>query len=168
MTSPSVDYHLIPLTGGQFAKVDAADYEWLNQWKWQACLSPTTGRYYAVRNTYLKRKHIYFRMHRVILGLMAGDKRQGDHINLDSLDNRRSNLRIASVTENCQNRGVRRNKVSPFKGVCYERRGLKHWRARIRVHGKLISLGCFLTPEEAHDAYIAASEVHFGEFARVR
>jgi hypothetical protein len=36
MTSPSLDYRLIPLSQGQFAKVDAADYEWLNHWKWNA------------------------------------------------------------------------------------------------------------------------------------
>ncbi len=167
MTSPSaLLYREIPLTKGQVAIVDASDYEWLTRWSWQAAFSATANTYYAVSCQRVEGKNASFRMHRMILGLEHGDKRQGDHINLDTLDNRRSNLRIASVAQNCQNRGIRSNKVSQFKGVCYEPRGLKHWVARIRLEGRLIHLGLFLTPELAHAAYCEAAKRLHGEFAR--
>jgi hypothetical protein len=49
MTSPSTSYRLIPLTQGQFATVDAADYEWIVQWKWCAHWSKEGKCFYASR-----------------------------------------------------------------------------------------------------------------------
>ena len=166
VTSPSEDYRLIPLSQGQFAKVDATDFEWLNQWKWNARWAANTRSFYVLRHLPVaedpKRPSVY--MHRLILGLDRFDKRHGDHINLDTLDNRRSNLRVATSAENHRNQGVRRDSRSGFKGVGWHKPTNK-WQARIRLNGSRKSLGFFATPEAAHDAYCkAAAELH-GEFA---
>lgn len=88
----------IPLTQGKFALVDEADYEWLNQWNWQL----SNG--YAVRSRRIpkgKRQAIY--MHRVVCNAPIGT--EVDHLDSDGLNNRRSNLRIATTSQNQRNRG---------------------------------------------------------------
>lgn len=74
MTTPSEEYRTIPLTKGQVAIVDAADYEWLSQWNWYANYSKTTKHFYAM-------KWPSTAMHRLILGLRAGNPLHGDHAN---------------------------------------------------------------------------------------
>src|SRR5208282_311362 len=103
-TSPS--YREIPLTQGQVALVDIADFEWLNQWKWTAQWSESNQCFYAIRRPGKsadgKRHKIW--MHRLILGLMLRDEREGDHIKTGkTLDNRRANLRIANHSQNVSN-----------------------------------------------------------------
>ena len=153
----------IPLTLGKIAIVDDADYEWLSQWKWLA----VKGRYtfYAVRrfrspNGKLKTEQ----MHRKILGLMFGDKRQGDHKNHNGLDNRRNNLRICTHAQNQQNRNPNKACTSIYKGVNWDERN-KRWRARIRIKGRLTHLGLFYSETEAAKTYdLFAKDIH-GEFA---
>jgi hypothetical protein len=166
MTSPSLDYRLIPLSQGQFAKVDAADYEWLNHWKWNARWAANTKTFYALRHIPVaddpKRPSVY--MHRLILGLERFDKRHGDHVNLDTLDNRRTNLRVATAMENHCNQGVRKDSRSGYKGVGWHKTN-KKWQARIRINNARIRLGWFNTPEEAHAAYCEAAAKLHGVFA---
>ena len=86
-----------------------------------------------------------------------------DHINRDKLDNRRSNLRLVTHTQNCVNASLRVTNTSGFKGVNFYRG--KYWRAYIRVNYRHISLGFFPTAEAAARAYDEAAREHFGEFA---
>lgn len=162
MTTPSeVLYRLIPLTQGQWAIVDVADFEWLNQYKWCAAWDSHTKGYYAMRRC----KGRIVRMHRIILGLDFGDKRKGDHINLETLDNRRSNLRIATNSQNGCNSGMKSTNSTGFKGVDFEkRRGL--YRAYIQKDGKLKFLGYKSTAEAAYELYCAACAELHGEFGR--
>ena len=76
-----------------------------------------------------------------------------DHVNHIKDDNRIANLRLADMSLNKQNqkRALSNNK-SGFLGVHYA----KGWRAAIRIDGKQVHLGRFKTPEEAHQAYLAA------------
>lgn len=160
------DAGLISLTQGQFAIVDATDFEWLSRWKWNAYWDCTTRSFYAQRNIRdASGKRGTISLHRQILGLEKGDSRQGDHINHNTLDNRRGNLRIASSRENQRNRGKRRDNSSGFKGVVRHRNG--KWMSRIRIAERRIYLGVFDTPELAHAAYAAAAAQYHGEFARV-
>ena len=165
--TPTSSYRLIPLTQGQYAIVDAADYEWLMQWKWYAKWSTKTHSYYAMRQARVSEysgKRPVIRMHREILGLAPADERVVDHVNPRmTLDNRRENLRIAIPLQNCWNRGVQSNNKSGFKGVSHKG---NTFRARIRVHGKLICLGSRNTPEEASSLYRDAADKYFGNFAR--
>jgi endogenous inhibitor of DNA gyrase (YacG/DUF329 family) len=95
----------IPLTGKHavgpysFALVDASDYPELAQWKWKAKWNAAGNHVYAVRNV----GNSTLRMHRVILGLGAFKGDDVDHINHESLDNRRSNLRVVSRSVNVKN-----------------------------------------------------------------
>jgi hypothetical protein len=154
----------IPLTCGQVAIVDAADYEWLMQWKWLASWSEKTQSFYAKRSDRVGSGRIYYSMHRVILGLVQGDTRKGDHENHDTLDNRRSNLRIATSAQNCQNMDRARPNRSGYKGVCWHGKS-KMYVARLYINGRAKYLGYFHDPAEAHMAYQAAATEHFGEFA---
>src|ERR1700754_612207 len=111
MTPYEQSYRLIPLTQGKWTIVDAADYEWLMQWKWFAQRTGR-GKYYAARNSeYIAgQKRYAIRMNRFILGLEYGDPRKGDHIRIeDTLDNRRSNLRITTDSQSVMNRSLFKN-----------------------------------------------------------
>lgn len=86
-----------------------------------------------------------------------------DHENLDSCDNRWSNLRPATRSLNCANKRVRRDSASGLKGV-HRRRD--RYLASISDAGKRLHLGCFDTAEAAHAAYVTKARELFGEFAR--
>lgn len=145
----------IELTQGKFALVDAEDYERLSKYKWHC------HHGYAVRNEKQpngKRKTLP--MHRQILETPLPFV---DHINLDRLDNRKSNLRGCSASENQANRGAVRN---GYKGV-YRIHKSNGWAAQIRVKGKLHYLGHHPSEEMAALAYNKAALQFFGPFARL-
>lgn len=86
-----------------------------------------------------------------------------DHKDGDKLNNRISNLRLASNSQNKSNGKLYKHSTSGFKGVS---KVGKRWKAQI-VHGyKLIYLGCHDTKEQAHNAYINKAKELQGEFAR--
>jgi len=141
----------IKLTQDQYAFVDDKNFGWLNKYKWYALWKNSTKSFVAVRNIRFDnccQTLIY--MHREILGLKKGDKRQGDHINHNTLDNRECNLRIATNQQN------NFNHKNP-KGYSWNKK-LKKYQARIGINMNQIHLGCFDSPEEAHDAYLKAKE----------
>jgi hypothetical protein len=156
----------IPLTQGQVALIDDEDFVCLSQYKWKAIWSEHTKSFYAARDLYAGRKclgRVY--MHRAILGLEIGDLRQGDHrISGQTLNNRRSNLRVATHGQNQQNRRMQINNTSGFRGVLFSKQKRK-WQARLQLNGKQIHLGFFLTPEEAHDSWRQGAIQYYGEFA---
>jgi len=87
-----------------------------------------------------------------------------DHINGNGSDNRISNLRGCSNTENNMNRGPNKNSTSKYKGVCWDNRD-SHWYASIGLSGNKKNLGYFNTEKEAAIAYNKAAKIHFGEYA---
>ena len=153
----------IELTQGRVARVDDEDFDWLNQWKW--CLSKLYNgkKQYATRGKCGGSKTKTLLMHRLIIN--AKKDEHVDHRNGDGLDNRRSNLRICTMSQNQANRGPTKANTSGFKGVSPDRRG--RWRARVKVNGKQKALGSFATPEEAAIAYDREARAVFGEFARL-
>lgn len=157
-------HRVIKITQGQFAKVSWEDYDWLMQWKWFATWNKSIGSFYACRTEYSTGNRRIW-MHRALLGLEYGDKRQGDHKNHDTLDNRRDNLRIASPLQNSYNKRLSKRSTSGYKGASLHK-ATGRWRSYIVVNGKLKSLGYFTTPEEAHAAYCSAAQESYGEFAR--
>jgi hypothetical protein len=165
MTITADTHRLIPLTQGQFAKVDADDFELLSQFKWFACWNKYTQSFYASRAIHIEGKRGTLGMHRMILNLHTGDKRQGDHINHDTLDNRRINLRVAAQSENMRNREKYSNNTSGFKGVSF-RKQRGNWRAQIKINGHKKHLGTRNSPEEAFELYKEASKKYHGEFGR--
>lgn len=154
---------IIPLTKGYQTVVDDVDAD-LSQLKW--CVHIENNRPYALRH--VRPTQLY--IHKVILArkisrpLEQGEK--VDHVDNDSLNNRRDNLRLATHAENMRNRKLPKNNTSGFKGVTKSNSTLHPWRASIKVNGETIDLGYFSTAEEASDAYVEASKKHHGEFAR--
>lgn len=106
--------------------------------------------------------------HRVIWAIYHGEwppsDMQIDHANGDRDDNRICNLRLATPSQNAGNSRRASDNATGYKGVSYIER-LNKWRATIRMDGKNHHLGCFLTPEDAHAAYVKAANDRWGEFA---
>jgi hypothetical protein len=163
MTTPSEDYRLIPLTQGQFAKVSPARFEWLSQWKWCARWDKTSHSFYAIRGAYLNGKCVTVLMHREVLGLEKGDKRHGDHINHDTLDNQDSNLRIANSCQSAANKKREVRNKSGVRGVYLHKNG--RYSVGIKTKGKRYHIGMYDDLEEARNAYNTAAQSFFGEFA---
>jgi hypothetical protein len=152
---------LISLTRGLFTKVDDADYEWLSQWKWSI---EGKTRLYAVRGQWDGQGVRHVSMSRLILGLEKGDPRQPDHINRDTLDNQRANLRIATASENARNRRLlRSDNTSGFRGVHVKPDG--RFQSYIYHHRKRIHLGYFVNVRDAIAARDAKAKELHGEFA---
>jgi HNH endonuclease/AP2 domain len=116
------------------------------------------------------RAHV--RRHRLAFLWMEGrwPMEEIDHANGDKTDNRWSNLREATQSQNTTNARTSIRNTSGYRGVSMDRSKprQKKWRATIEVDGRTISLGYFDTPERAFIAYIFAAWDHFGDFARVR
>lgn len=92
-------------------------------------------------------------------------KNKLDHKNLNKKDNRISNLREATQSQNLRNRRVRKDSASGLKGVYFEK-DRKKWCAYICVDRKRKVLGRFLKKEDASAAYMNAVKLVAGEFAR--
>lgn len=90
-----------------------------------------------------------------------------DHIDCDPSNNAIDNLRLATSSQQKQNKRVQSNNRSGLKGAFYHacHKG-KKWRSQIKVGDDLIFLGYFHTAQEAHEAYASAAAEYFGEFAR--
>jgi hypothetical protein len=152
----------VPLTRGYVAVIDATDVDRLSNGSWQATAPSRSGVVYAVQNLGRRQKRSRRIMHRVLMG---DSDMMVDHIDGNGLNNRRSNLRWATASQNVINQKRRSDNLSGFKCVCFSALH-KKWRARIKANGKRLHLGYFETPEKAFDAYKAASEKLHGEFAR--
>lgn len=146
----------IELTKGKKSIIDDDDFDLISAYKWHAA-----GRYAGTQLwDAAAKKRTYLMMHNLIINPPKGQV--VDHINGDSLDNRRSNLRIASNQQNSWNRRPRAD--SGFLGV---RKSGDQWMAAIYPNLTPISLGSYETKELAAAAYNEASAIIYGEFANL-
>ena len=160
-------FRRIRLSGPRYAKVDPEDYEWVSGYEWFG-----HGR---GRHIYAKRfgregkagEPALVSMHREIVNARRGIII--DHINRDSADNRKANLRQATHGQNQANKA--KNHVNPssrYKGVSLTKGVCKRkWRARIQVNRRMIPIGSFESEIDAAKAYDKAAKKYFGEFAYV-
>lgn len=146
----------IPLTQGKFALVDDEDYDYLNQWKWRF-----DGRYVVRTATISFKNRITIWMHRLIMGTSVNEL--CDHINHNTLDNQRLNLRNASTFQSAMNRRIHKNNKSGYKGVV--KRGNSSWRATVDFRGKHVFCHTFPSAIAAAKAYDENALKWHGEFA---
>lgn len=141
----------IKLSQNKYTLVDNQDFDYLNHWKW--CLG--SGGY-AIRTEYNPKRTIY--MHRILFTVQTlfGDKLDIDHINRNKLDNRRSNLRLATRSQNQFNRSATKRSSTGIKGVFWYKRK-KKWISQIRINRVLKHLGYFDNIKDAELAYQKAS-----------
>lgn len=104
----------IPLTHGKVAKVDAEDFDRLSGHKWYAYRDTCTGSFYARRTDYAAGKWTVVPMHREIMGAQKGQR--VDHIFHDTLDNRKSELRLCTQAENARNRRINKKQFERVQG----------------------------------------------------
>lgn len=153
----------ILLTKGLVALVDDEDYERVNAFKWNATANGYSERIVARRQVHIKGKKHNVYMHRFIMNAPSG--MCVDHINHEPLDNRKSNLRICTKTQNCHNMIKRTRRCSStYKGVSYAKDASK-WRAFIRVDTRLKHIGYYQDEKSAALAYNTAARNYFGEYA---
>lgn len=155
----------IPLTRGKFAMVDDEDYDFLNQWKWNAHRGANT--FYATRGVWIKerKKMKEVAMHRVILGL-TDSKIHVDHKDHNGLNNQKENIRRATPSQNCANIKPKEGKTSKFLGVS-KRTDNGKWKAEIRKNNIGYRLGTFNNEVDAAKAYNEAAKKLHGEFANL-
>ncbi len=157
---------VVPMNHGRACIIDADDGPLAARYTWRE--GPGNHTDYAntdMLKTGSTTDRFVQSMHRLFLGLDFGDKRQGDHINGNGLDNRRANLRIApnGQRQNGLNRGPNRGGSSRFKGVFWNKQAGR-WTASIKA-GEIVWRHNFAGEAEAARAYDdKARELH-GEFA---
>lgn len=147
----------IPLTREYSATIDANDLSIVSKHKWSAMVT-RNGCVYAA--THIDGRTVL--MH----SLLKPSKGVVDHIDGDGLNNRQSNIRIATYSENNCNRKVPSNNRSGFKGVFWHKQTRK-WAVDIRKGSVRFSLYGFHSAEDAARAYDKKARELHGEFARV-
>lgn len=149
---PQTEVYRIPLIGKNelFAIVDAEDFERISSHDWRPLYNVHCRSYYAVRAESRGGKQYLIYMHREILYAKAGE--QVDHKFHDTLDNRKSQIRIATCSQNNRNQRIGRDNKSGAKGVSWCKY-TGRWRVTTRINGKQRTLGRFDSLEAASRVY---------------
>jgi hypothetical protein len=152
----------IQLTKGLSTLVDDEDYEKFNQFNWSAHVNGVGKKYYAIRKVKKDGKSKELYLHREIMGAPNG--LFVDHINGDTLDCRKENMRLVTHSQNAANRRIRSDNKLGVVGVSQLPNG--KYAAYISMNGKNIRLGRFTSLEDAKAAREKAEVEHHGEYAR--
>lgn len=147
------DYVIIYTSKQEPIYVDLEDYEKIKNVCWHI---DHVG--YVVGH--INHKKVY--LHRIIMNCPCN--MVVDHINHKPTDNRKSNLRIATPSENNQNQGLRQNNSSGVTGITWHKAS-KKWRVRIVINNQEIYLGIYDDFEEAVKVRREAEEKYFGEWS---
>jgi hypothetical protein len=149
-----IDEHTygIPLTQNQMALIDKEDLDKVKSISWRAQFHKKRGVFYAVGSHGL--------MHRFLINPPKG--MDTDHKDRNTLNNRKSNLRICTRTQNNMNRPMQKNNGTGYKGIAKNQCG--NFFARIVVNKKAKYLGTYKAPEKASQAYIDAAKELQGDF----
>ena len=153
------DMKKIKLPKGRFCLVDDEDFEYLNQWKWYSWWNKTIKSYYVGRNIRTgPHRKTKIMIHRVIM--KTPKHLVVDHINHNTSDNRKVNLRNVTHQQNMRNARPTKNCPFGIKGV---QKAYKKYLAQIGVNNKQIRLGYFKTLKEAISARQSAEIKYYGD-----
>ena len=144
----------IKLTQGKVAMIDDEDFDLISQHRWHYVAGYSCG--YAATARPCGKGNLG--MHRFLVPCPLGHV--VDHINGNSLDNRRCNLRVVTRAQNRQNSRKRVNASSQFKGVSWYK-PKRQWHAMLTGQ----DLGFYDDEAEAARVYDAAAKKLYGEFA---
>lgn len=144
-------------------KVDDTDAQLLSSYTVSVAIRKKDGYLVAVAYPRGSVSHSGTTLGRIIMDAKEGDFI--DHVNHDTLDNRRVNLRICSYEQNCWN--TRPRSRCGFKGVTQVKgpKGAPRWRALLSANGERYYLGVHETPEQAARAFDNAAKKYHGGFA---
>lgn len=143
---------------GEMFMVSSEDYADVSEHAWYVS-GPSRGKKYI--QGHCKELDRSLLLHRLLIGALPSE--QVDHINGNSLDNRRENLRICTRQQNCFNKKKWSKSKNKYKGVQQRTKG--SFQARIRSMGQNINIGHYGTAEEAAKAYNEKAKELFGKFA---
>lgn len=144
--------------------VDDEDYDRTIKFKWHVNKTPHNV-FYVCRYIKVNGKQKYQKLHRFLMNVVD-PKVLVDHVDGNGLNNQRStNLRIATGSQNGMNRRKQNNNTSGFKGVGWHKQCEK-FTATIAINGRNKHLGLFSTAEEASKVYETKAKELFGEFYR--
>jgi hypothetical protein len=139
---------------------DSDDHELINKYKWHVQSGQRIAGSFLIGS---KNPRKLVLMHRLILGL-TDPKIEVDHINHDTLDNRKCNLRICTHSQNNRNKYPMAGKTSKYKGVSWYKNASK-WVAAICIDYRVIKLGYFKDEIEAAKSYDNAAKIYFKKYA---
>jgi hypothetical protein len=147
--------------------LDDEDYERLKGFKYYVNRRDAEkhGWYYFRREVIVNGSRTGSQLHRDVMKCVVGDGKIVDHINGDTLDCRKSNLRICTIKENTRNQKAHRNNTSGIKGVSWDKLR-KKWCARITGEGVYKYLGRYDNIEDAKKAYAEGSAKYHGVYGR--
>lgn len=175
----------ICLSTKQYSLVSDEDYEKVNKYKWYGCVKKN-GNVYARRKQWIRdqdrptivnhprkkgeKRVVYgyykdISIHRFIMN--APDNMEVDHINGNTLDNRRENLRLATKNQNMMNAKRRKDAKNPIKGIIYDKKN-NAFRPFISINGKM---RCFKRCKNIEDAIAVRKQAeleYYGNFASAR
>ena len=153
----------VEISGGFVVVIDDEDAPMVTQHKWRALpASKVKGRFYVARTSRRDDGRATTEyLHRAIMNAPRGT--DVDHINRDTMDNRRCNLRLATRTLNNANTVLRKS-THGFRGVSRDK---ATFSARLRHGGKVIRVGNLASAEDAARKYDELAIAHFGAFARL-
>lgn len=159
-----LSFRLIQLTQDQVTIVDQELCDKLNSVRWCASFAPCVDGFYATRGeSGPNGRSVTIRMHDFIMKPRPGY--EIDHINGNTLDNRRCNLREVTKSQSALNRKVRRDNTSGVTGVQFNKK-TKKWMAFISKDGRWEYRGSRPTFEEAVEVRKAAELKYYGDYPR--
>lgn len=141
-----------PKYGQKVFLIDEEDVERTSKYHWT--LKKDKGHFYA--HAVIDGRRFLFKsitLHRFIMNAKKGEI--VDHINRNTQDNRKENLRIATNQHNALNSKMFKTNTSGYKGVY---KYGKRWKAMLRYNNKLLNLGVYDTKEEANEARIKGEQ----------
>jgi len=139
--------------------IDDEDYDKVKSYKWYINKDRSSNIFYVVHSSDNKHKYI---MHRLIMDCPKG--MIVDHINHNTLDNRKENLRICTNSENLRNSRLQKNNTTGYKGVFFNKTW-NNYKVTIGTKKNRKYLGSYKNIEDAAKAYNEAAIKYYGEFA---